>query len=380
METSHNLLPVVPNETAPSTDIPKLLKVLNPANVSSIAASMILLSSLDSTKYHLKITVARIGNKAITEPHLAAACADLCAKLSEHMKTKESPGRALRFNTAVVRWAKEYWQDVDRELYALEGRKRENGGSAASWVRIKLESVRQRYLACSRFIAHLFVNGYFTDRSIDVTYFLKKVLPVTMEDVSEGRIECLCAMLPICGPYIRDQKTVDFILNQLKKMIDAQVTSSRIRGIMEEIVNNNCLQRQTATITGGHAVHQEEGRAVETDRPLVLPGCQPLPPDGGAAVESGALMPDTDVTHPSSASETLSTSVDGQAPDYGGCPIVQPVEPGGKRKVLGLLANSLHSQTNMLWPQGGTKRPFATPDAEWACKVAPVHPGLDFAG
>ncbi|XP_055330036.1 eukaryotic translation initiation factor 4 gamma 1-like isoform X2 [Paramacrobiotus metropolitanus] len=348
-------------------DVRALLNKITPSNYGKLIEDMKRMP-FNETAERLGSTVGLIFDKALEEITYAEFYAMMCRDLI-HVEAKDASGQPVKFRTVVLRQSQNYFEKTEREENEAEEDKSEDDPEA---LQEKRGRAKRHYLGNIRFISELYKVEMLTDRVILSCF--QKLLPKskTFEDVDEDKVECLCKLLQTCAVKIKEQNTVDVFFQQLRKMIDAKVTSSRIRFLMEDTIdlkNNNYVPRKTTTakpttIKEVHAAKQKEEQEIKqavADAAILMPPRQQMPTRGGMAMGRGGLMPQSGrgLTKPSSVPHALSSMGGGQPPRHGGRPAVQPMMDGGKRKVLGLLADPSHGHTTMLGPQGGlgTGRP-----------------------
>ncbi|XP_055357119.1 eukaryotic translation initiation factor 4 gamma 2-like [Paramacrobiotus metropolitanus] len=265
------------------------LHTLSADNSSSIATAMTLLQCFDDAE-RLTATVAMLVDKAIEDPHLAKPCAEICLRLADwQTPISDESDELLRFRSVLLHMTRTYSEKADENCCNSEAQvklDRENGT-----LRRRLETAQKRHLASVRFLSQLHVYGLLTHRVIIPLLQKLSHTNENLEDVNERRVECVCIILQTCGPYIKEQKNLEVFYQKLRKLLDAEVISSRVSCMIENTFsarNNGYISRTTAVtataVRETHAAGQKPKQTVTEPGQLSLSMGQPLLTRGGKNV------------------------------------------------------------------------------------------------
>ncbi|XP_026070348.1 E3 ubiquitin/ISG15 ligase TRIM25-like isoform X2 [Carassius auratus] len=190
------------------------------------------------TEERLKGVVHLIYEKAISEPNSSVACANMCRCLMGlKVPTTEKPGGIVNFRKLLLNHCqKEFEKDKDDETF--EKQKELDAATGEEERQEDLEDakekVHQRSLGNIKFIGELFKLKMLTEPIIHdcIVKLLKKR--------DEESLECLCCLLSNTWKHLYFEKSkprMDQYLNDMKKIIKEQKTSSRICFMLQEFLD-----------------------------------------------------------------------------------------------------------------------------------------------
>ncbi|KAK9515856.1 hypothetical protein VZT92_026458 [Zoarces viviparus] len=195
------------------------------------------------TEDRLKGTVDLIFEKAISEPNFSVAYAKMChCLMGLKVPTSDKPGVSVNFRKLLLnRCQKEFEKDQDddemfqRKQKELEAAKE---GEERERLRVELQSsrdqARRRSLGNIKFIGEVFKLKMLSEAIMHdcVVKLLKKH--------DEDSVECLCRLLSTVGKDLDFEKAkprMDQYFNQMDKIIKKKKTSSRIRFMLQDVID-----------------------------------------------------------------------------------------------------------------------------------------------
>ncbi|XP_067385039.1 eukaryotic translation initiation factor 4 gamma 1-like isoform X2 [Channa argus] len=195
------------------------------------------------TEDRLKGTIDLIFEKAISEPNFCVAYANMCRCLTGlKVPTSDKPTVCVNFRKLLLnRCQKEFEKDQDddeifekkqKELEAAkEGEERER-------LRVELEeskdTARRRSLGNIKFIGELFKLKMLTEA------IMHDCVVKLLKNHDEESLECLCRLLSTIGKDLDFEKAkprMDQYFNQMDKIIKERKTSSRIRFMLQDVLD-----------------------------------------------------------------------------------------------------------------------------------------------
>ncbi|XP_033492671.2 eukaryotic translation initiation factor 4 gamma 1a isoform X3 [Epinephelus lanceolatus] len=195
------------------------------------------------TEERLKGAIDLIFEKAISEPNFSVAYANMCRCLMGlKVPTSDKPGLFVNFRKLLLnRCQKEFEKDQDDDAIfekkqkemeaAKEGEERER-------LRVELEEsrdqARRRSLGNIKFIGELFKLKMLTEA------IMHDCVVKLLKNHDEESLECLCRLLSTIGKDLDFEKAkprMDQYFNQMDKIIKERKTSSRIRFMLQDVLD-----------------------------------------------------------------------------------------------------------------------------------------------
>lgn len=194
------------------------------------------------TEERLKGAIDLIFEKAISEPNFSVAYANMCRCLMGlKVPTSDKPGVFVNFRKLLLnRCQKEFEKDQDddeifekkqKELEAAKDDERER-------FRVELEEARdkarRRSLGNIKFIGELFKLKMLTEP------IMHDCVVKLLKNHDEESLECLCRLLSTIGKDLDFEKAkprMDQYFNQMDKIIKERKTSSRIRFMLQDVLD-----------------------------------------------------------------------------------------------------------------------------------------------
>ncbi|XP_070829542.1 eukaryotic translation initiation factor 4 gamma 1a isoform X2 [Chaetodon trifascialis] len=205
------------------------------------------------TEERLKGAIDLIFEKAILEPNFSVAYANMCrCLLGLKVPTSDKPGIFVNFRKVLLnRCQKEFEKDQDddeifeRKQKELEAAKDEEERER---LRVELEDARdqarRRSLGNIKFIGELFKLKMLTEA------IMHDCVVKLLKNHDEESLECLCRLLSTIGKDLDFEKAkprMDQYFNQMDKIIKERKTSSRIRFMLQDVLDlrkNNWVPRR----------------------------------------------------------------------------------------------------------------------------------------
>ncbi|XP_068593625.1 eukaryotic translation initiation factor 4 gamma 1a isoform X2 [Cebidichthys violaceus] len=195
------------------------------------------------TEDRLKGAIDLIFEKAISEPNFSVAYANMCRCLMGlKVPTSDKPGVFVNFRKLLLnRCQKEFEKDQDddeifeRKQKELEAAKE---GEERERLRVELQDsrdqARRRSLGNIKFIGELFKLKMLTEA------IMHDCVVKLLKNHDEESLECLCRLLSTIGKDLDFEKAkprMDQYFNQMDKIIKEKKTSSRIRFMLQDVID-----------------------------------------------------------------------------------------------------------------------------------------------
>ncbi|KAM9844721.1 eukaryotic translation initiation factor 4 gamma 1a [Aulostomus maculatus] len=205
------------------------------------------------TEERLKGAIDLIFEKAISEPNFSVAYANMCRCLMGlKVPTSDKPGGFVNFRKLLLnRCQKEFEKDQDDdEIFEKKQKEMEaaKDGEERERLRIELEEARdqarRRSLGNIKFIGELFKLKMLTEP------IMHDCVVKLLKNHDEESLECLCRLLSTVGKDLDFEKAkprMDQYFNQMDKIIKERKTSSRIRFMLQDVLDlrkNNWVPRR----------------------------------------------------------------------------------------------------------------------------------------
>ncbi|MBN3276690.1 IF4G1 factor, partial [Polyodon spathula] len=200
------------------------------------------------TEERLKGVIDLIFEKAISEPNFSVAYANMCRCLMGlKVSTTDKPGVTVNFRKLLLnRCQKEFEKDKDDDE-VFEKKQEELDAAAVDDEKQRLreeleeakDKARRRSLGNIKFIGELFKLKMLTEP------IMHDCIVKLLKNHDEESLECLCRLLSTIGKDLDFEKAkprMDQYFNQMEKIIKEKKTSSRIRFMLQDVID---LRRNT---------------------------------------------------------------------------------------------------------------------------------------
>uniref|UniRef100_H3A733 Eukaryotic translation initiation factor 4 gamma 1 n=1 Tax=Latimeria chalumnae TaxID=7897 RepID=H3A733_LATCH len=195
------------------------------------------------TEERLKGVIDLVFEKAISEPNFSVAYANMCRCLMGlKVPTTDKPGVTVNFRKVLLnRCQKEFEKDKDDDE-VFEKKQKEMDAAAAPEVKAHLkeeledarDKARRRSLGNIKFIGELFKLKMLTEP------IMHDCIVKLLKNHDEESLECLCRLLTTIGKDLDFEKAkprMDQYFNQMEKIIKERKTSSRIRFMLQDVID-----------------------------------------------------------------------------------------------------------------------------------------------
>ncbi|XP_063772684.1 eukaryotic translation initiation factor 4 gamma 1 isoform X3 [Pseudophryne corroboree] len=195
------------------------------------------------TEDRLKGVIDLIFEKAISEPNFSVAYANMCRCLMGlKVSTTEKPGVTVNFRKLLLnRCQKEFEKDKDDdEIFEKKQKEMDAASTPEEKSRLNDElveardSARRRSLGNIKFIGELFKLKMLTEA------IMHDCVVKLLKNHDEESLECLCRLLSTIGKdldFERAKPRMDQYFNQMDKIIKERKTSSRIRFMLQDLID-----------------------------------------------------------------------------------------------------------------------------------------------
>ncbi|KAI1893865.1 hypothetical protein AGOR_G00128060 [Albula goreensis] len=205
------------------------------------------------TEERLKGVIDLIFEKAISEPNFSVAYANMCRCLMGlKVPTTDKPGVTVNFRKLLLnRCQKEFEKDKDDdEIFEKKQKELDAASGEEEKQRLKEEleeskdKARRRSLGNIKFIGELFKLKMLTEA------IMHDCIVKLLKNHDEESLECLCRLLSTIGKDLDFEKAkprMDQYFNQMEKIIKERKTSSRIRFMLQDVLDlrrNNWVPRR----------------------------------------------------------------------------------------------------------------------------------------
>ncbi|XP_076838390.1 eukaryotic translation initiation factor 4 gamma 1a isoform X2 [Brachyhypopomus gauderio] len=205
------------------------------------------------TEERLKGVIDLIFEKAISEPNFSVAYANMCRCLMGlKVPTSDKPGVTVNFRKLLLnRCQKEFEKDKDDdEIFERKQKELEAASEDEERQRLREEledakdKARRRSLGNIKFIGELFKLKMLTEP------IMHDCIVKLLKNHDEESLECLCRLFSTIGKDLDFEKAkprMDQYFNQMEKIIKERKTSSRIRFMLQDVLDlrrNNWVPRR----------------------------------------------------------------------------------------------------------------------------------------
>ncbi|XP_066459421.1 eukaryotic translation initiation factor 4 gamma 1 isoform X2 [Eleutherodactylus coqui] len=195
------------------------------------------------TEDRLKGVIDLIFEKAISEPNFSVAYANMCRCLMGlKVPTTDKPAVTVNFRKLLLnRCQKEFEKDKDDDE-VFEKKQKEMDAATTPEEKARLndelvearDSARRRSLGNIKFIGELFKLKMLTEA------IMHDCVVKLLKNHDEESLECLCRLLSTIGKdldFERAKPRMDQYFNQMDKIIKERKTSSRIRFMLQDVID-----------------------------------------------------------------------------------------------------------------------------------------------
>ncbi|KAM7413631.1 hypothetical protein PAMA_020830 [Pampus argenteus] len=205
------------------------------------------------TEERLKGVIDLTFEKAISEPDFSVAYANMCRCLMGlKVQTTDKPAVTVNFRKLLLnRCQKEFEKDKDDdEIFEKKQKELDAAASEEEKQRLREEledskdKARRRSLGNIKFIGELFKLKMLTE------VIMHDCIVKLLKNHDEESLECLCRLLSTIGKDLDFEKAkprMDQYFNQMEKIIKEKKTSSRIRFMLQDVLDlrrNNWVPRR----------------------------------------------------------------------------------------------------------------------------------------
>ncbi|XP_066508160.1 eukaryotic translation initiation factor 4 gamma 1-like isoform X2 [Hoplias malabaricus] len=204
------------------------------------------------TEERLKGVIDLVFEKAISEPNFSVAYANMCRCLTGlKVPTSDKPTVTVNFRKLLLnRCQKEFEKDKDDDEIFEQKQKEMDAAKEEERQRLKEEledakdKARRRSLGNIKFIGELFKLKMLTEP------IMHDCIVKLLKNHDEESLECLCRLLSTIGKDLDFEKAkprMDQYFNQMEKIIKERKTSSRIRFMLQDVLDlrrNNWVPRR----------------------------------------------------------------------------------------------------------------------------------------
>uniref|UniRef100_A0A8D0AE28 Eukaryotic translation initiation factor 4 gamma, 1a n=1 Tax=Sander lucioperca TaxID=283035 RepID=A0A8D0AE28_SANLU len=192
------------------------------------------------TEERLKGTIDLIFEKAISEPNFSVAYANMCrCLLGLKVPIPDKPGLFVNFRKLLLnRCQKEFEKDQDDDEIFEKKQKEIEAGEECERLKVELQDfkdkARRRSMGNIKFIGELFKLKMLTEA------IMHDCVVKLLKNHDEESLECLCRLFSTIGKDLDFEKAkprMDQYFNQMDKIIKERKTSSRIRFMLQDVLD-----------------------------------------------------------------------------------------------------------------------------------------------
>ncbi|XP_028329643.1 eukaryotic translation initiation factor 4 gamma 1-like [Gouania willdenowi] len=195
------------------------------------------------TEERLKGAIDLISEKAILEPNFSVAYANMCRGLMGlKVPSADKPGKTANFLYLLLnRCQKEFEKDQDDdEIFEKKQKELEAAKDDEERERLRVELENARVIARRRSLGNIkFVGELFKLKMLTEAIMHACVVKL-LKNHDDKSLECLCRLLSTIGKDLDFEKAkpqMDEYFNQMNKIIKEKMTSSRIRFMLQDVLD-----------------------------------------------------------------------------------------------------------------------------------------------
>ncbi|KAM9224288.1 eukaryotic translation initiation factor 4 gamma 1 isoform 2-T3 [Dugong dugon] len=195
------------------------------------------------TEERLKGVIDLIFEKAISEPNFSVAYANMCRCLMAlKVPTTEKPAMTVNFRKLLLnRCQKEFEKDKDDdEVFEKKQKEMDEAATAEERGRLKEELEEARDIARRRSLGNIKFIGELFKLKMLTEAIMHDCVVKLLKNHDEESLECLCRLLTTIGKDLDFEKAkprMDQYFNQMEKIIKEKKTSSRIRFMLQDVLD-----------------------------------------------------------------------------------------------------------------------------------------------
>ncbi|XP_045706781.1 eukaryotic translation initiation factor 4 gamma 1 isoform X1 [Phyllostomus hastatus] len=195
------------------------------------------------TEERLKGVIDLIFEKAISEPNFSVAYANMCRCLMTlKVPTTEKPAVTVNFRKLLLnRCQKEFEKDKDDdEVFEKKQKEMDEAATAEERGRLKEELEEARDIARRRSLGNIKFIGELFKLKMLTEAIMHDCVVKLLKNHDEESLECLCRLLTTIGKDLDFEKAkprMDQYFNQMEKIIKEKKTSSRIRFMLQDVLD-----------------------------------------------------------------------------------------------------------------------------------------------
>ncbi|XP_037695100.1 eukaryotic translation initiation factor 4 gamma 1 isoform X2 [Choloepus didactylus] len=195
------------------------------------------------TEERLKGVIDLIFEKAISEPNFSVAYANMCRCLMAlKVPTTEKPTMTVNFRKLLLnRCQKEFEKDKDDdEVFEKKQKEMDEAATAEERGRLKEELEEARDIARRRSLGNIKFIGELFKLKMLTEAIMHDCVVKLLKNHDEESLECLCRLLTTIGKDLDFEKAkprMDQYFNQMEKIIKEKKTSSRIRFMLQDVLD-----------------------------------------------------------------------------------------------------------------------------------------------
>ncbi|XP_029418500.1 eukaryotic translation initiation factor 4 gamma 1 isoform X12 [Nannospalax galili] len=195
------------------------------------------------TEERLKGVIDLIFEKAISEPNFSVAYANMCRCLMAlKVPTTEKPTVTVNFRKLLLnRCQKEFEKDKDDdEVFEKKQKEMDEAATAEERGRLKEELEEARDIARRRSLGNIKFIGELFKLKMLTEAIMHDCVVKLLKNHDEESLECLCRLLTTIGKdldFAKAKPRMDQYFNQMEKIIKEKKTSSRIRFMLQDVLD-----------------------------------------------------------------------------------------------------------------------------------------------
>ncbi|XP_054649684.1 eukaryotic translation initiation factor 4 gamma 1-like isoform X2 [Dunckerocampus dactyliophorus] len=205
------------------------------------------------TEERLKGVIDLTFEKAISEPDFSVAYASMCrCVMGLKVQATDKPGDTVNFRKLLLnRCQKEFEKDKDdNEIFEKKQKELEAATEDEKKQRLTEELEEAKYKARKRSLGNIKFIGELFKFKMLTEVIMHDCIVKLLKNHDEESLECLCRLLSTIGKDLDFEKAkprMDQYFNQMEKIIKERKTTSRIRFMLQDVVDlreNNWVPRR----------------------------------------------------------------------------------------------------------------------------------------
>nr|XP_057935680.1 eukaryotic translation initiation factor 4 gamma 1-like isoform X2 [Doryrhamphus excisus] len=205
------------------------------------------------TEERLKGVIDLTFEKAISEPDFSVAYASMCrCVMGLKVQATDKPGDTVNFRKLLLnRCQKEFEKDKDdNEIFEKKQKELEAATEEEKKQRLMEELEEAKYKARKRSLGNIKFIGELFKFNMLTEVIMHDCIVKLLKNHDEESLECLCRLLSTIGKDLDFEKAkprMDQYFNQMEKIIKERKTTSRIRFMLQDVVDlreNNWVPRR----------------------------------------------------------------------------------------------------------------------------------------